>query len=353
MKCPKCNQETKDGMRFCSYCGSGLSQIIICKKCGLEIKNGHAFCSNCGTNIYRMPLHDLQIPSKENSTYASGITCPICSSAITINDKTCSKCHRDLEYNCNSCKNNFTYGEVIMNKGHCPHCGTRITRLHNIPDDKYPFSIKEQVSIINDKQTIIREICKYASIFYLFLSFLGSICILLGYTSEDDNNLNPFIYSVIACACMYFWIRDLSDWKFKFACGILCLSIAGSFGKTLLYSSSSEQSSYLNDELYESGRKAVLNKLNAPTTAVILSYVNSEKMKPFYEEYLGVKLKDYQDITGFEVEAENGFGGRVRNKFFVYYVDKHPIDVAEEETAFNPNKSITLNALNVIGFFKK
>ena len=66
----------------------------------------------------------------------------------------------------------------------------------------------------------------------------------------------------------------------------------------------------------------------------------------------GYKFKDYQDVAVFEVEAGNTFGGRIRNYFYVFYVDKKPIDVLEEKSALNPNRSYVLSELNYNGWNK-
>lgn len=139
MKCPNCSNDVKDGMKFCPKCGSDIPQMRICPNCGAEVKEGLEFCSKCGTRINNTEAEHLQATSKEEAKNSSNITCPICSSPLKIDDKACPNCHRSLSYRCTTCNNDFTYGEVIMNKGYCPNCGIRMNTLYNIPNEKYPF----------------------------------------------------------------------------------------------------------------------------------------------------------------------------------------------------------------------
>ena len=51
MKCPNCNNDVKDEMKFCPKCGSKVPQVRICPDCGAEVKEGMEFCSKCGKHI--------------------------------------------------------------------------------------------------------------------------------------------------------------------------------------------------------------------------------------------------------------------------------------------------------------
>ena len=54
MKCPKCQFDNREGIKFCEECGAKVE--LICPKCGAEIPPGRKFCGECG--------HDLGLPSK-------------------------------------------------------------------------------------------------------------------------------------------------------------------------------------------------------------------------------------------------------------------------------------------------
>src|SRR4030043_1346436 len=54
MKCPKCQFENREGIKFCEECGAKME--LKCPKCGVEVPLGRKFCGECG--------HDLGLPSK-------------------------------------------------------------------------------------------------------------------------------------------------------------------------------------------------------------------------------------------------------------------------------------------------
>lgn len=51
MKCPKCNADVKEGMKFCPSCGFEIPTVNICPQCGNEILKGMSFCPKCGTSV--------------------------------------------------------------------------------------------------------------------------------------------------------------------------------------------------------------------------------------------------------------------------------------------------------------
>ena len=53
MKCPKCEFENRDGIKFCEECGAKVE--LNCPKCGAEIPPGRKFCGECGHNL-TLPL---------------------------------------------------------------------------------------------------------------------------------------------------------------------------------------------------------------------------------------------------------------------------------------------------------
>ncbi|GAH17498.1 unnamed protein product, partial [marine sediment metagenome] len=54
MKCPKCQAENREGVRFCEECGAKME--IKCPSCSAFIPLGKNFCGECG--------HSLTLPSK-------------------------------------------------------------------------------------------------------------------------------------------------------------------------------------------------------------------------------------------------------------------------------------------------
>jgi len=54
MKCPKCQFDNREGIKFCEKCG--LKMELVCHACGAKIPPDRQFCGECG--------HDLGLPSK-------------------------------------------------------------------------------------------------------------------------------------------------------------------------------------------------------------------------------------------------------------------------------------------------
>lgn len=51
MQCKQCGAEIKDGVRFCSQCGTPISQNTFCMSCGSRLLPGQMFCTNCGLKV--------------------------------------------------------------------------------------------------------------------------------------------------------------------------------------------------------------------------------------------------------------------------------------------------------------
>lgn len=49
MKCPKCEFENREGIKFCEECGTKME--LICPKCGAEVPLGRKFCGECGHKL--------------------------------------------------------------------------------------------------------------------------------------------------------------------------------------------------------------------------------------------------------------------------------------------------------------
>jgi class 3 adenylate cyclase/tetratricopeptide (TPR) repeat protein len=64
MKCPNCQFESPEGMRFCGQCGAALPQR--CPSCGAEAVPTFRFCGRCG--------HSLLTPSEASTAHATSAT---------------------------------------------------------------------------------------------------------------------------------------------------------------------------------------------------------------------------------------------------------------------------------------
>jgi class 3 adenylate cyclase len=64
MKCPKCQFENPDGMRFCGKCGERLE--ITCPKCNSTNPHQFAFCGKCGQRLLTPSVKEKTIPSSES-----------------------------------------------------------------------------------------------------------------------------------------------------------------------------------------------------------------------------------------------------------------------------------------------
>ena len=65
MKCPTCNADNSQTARFCSQCGSELSNT--CARCGTSNTSNSKFCRECGASL--LPLTELQ----HSPTIAQGV----------------------------------------------------------------------------------------------------------------------------------------------------------------------------------------------------------------------------------------------------------------------------------------
>ncbi len=49
MKCPKCQFDNREGVKFCEECGAKLE--LVCPECGADIPLGRKFCGDCGHDL--------------------------------------------------------------------------------------------------------------------------------------------------------------------------------------------------------------------------------------------------------------------------------------------------------------
>ena len=49
MRCSKCSRDNREGLKFCTSCGTPL--IASCPKCGAQIQPDESYCGECGTAL--------------------------------------------------------------------------------------------------------------------------------------------------------------------------------------------------------------------------------------------------------------------------------------------------------------
>ena len=64
MKCPNCQFENPEGMKFCVECGNKLE--ISCPKCGFANSPTFKFCGECGHNLNEAVLPEETAPRTES-----------------------------------------------------------------------------------------------------------------------------------------------------------------------------------------------------------------------------------------------------------------------------------------------
>ncbi len=63
MKCPKCDFDNREGVKFCEGCGVKLE--LICPECSATIPPDRRFCGECGHDLRKpkeAPAIDYQLP---------------------------------------------------------------------------------------------------------------------------------------------------------------------------------------------------------------------------------------------------------------------------------------------------
>ena len=63
MKCPKCQSENRDGIRFCEQCGVKLE--LECPNCKAKIPPGRKFCGECGQELGEGTKREKRVPECE------------------------------------------------------------------------------------------------------------------------------------------------------------------------------------------------------------------------------------------------------------------------------------------------
>src|SRR5215471_16240598 len=60
VKCPVCQSQNREGVRFCEECGSKLA--LTCANCGAEMLPDKRFCGSCGTPATAPPVERYASP---------------------------------------------------------------------------------------------------------------------------------------------------------------------------------------------------------------------------------------------------------------------------------------------------
>ena len=63
MKCPKCQFDNREGVKFCEECGTSLE--LECPNCGARVSPGRKFCGECGQKLEREEVIESIEPSIE------------------------------------------------------------------------------------------------------------------------------------------------------------------------------------------------------------------------------------------------------------------------------------------------
>jgi len=70
MKCPECQTENPEGMKFCGECGGKLESI--CPQCSFSNPPQFKFCGDCGHTLAEPASPPTAPPSLEPTSFASG-----------------------------------------------------------------------------------------------------------------------------------------------------------------------------------------------------------------------------------------------------------------------------------------
>ena len=63
MKCPKCQSENREGIRFCEQCG--VKMELECPNCKAKIPLGKQFCGECGQELGEGTKKEKRVPESE------------------------------------------------------------------------------------------------------------------------------------------------------------------------------------------------------------------------------------------------------------------------------------------------
>ena len=107
IKCPNCGKINYDSNKFCSECGTDLSEAVMyCPKCYEKYYQCEKFCTECGTKLIPMKEHLLNLERikrekgelenkrrEEKLKRKQGVKiCPSCGKKILKNAIRCKYC---------------------------------------------------------------------------------------------------------------------------------------------------------------------------------------------------------------------------------------------------------------------
>jgi len=72
MKCPHCQSENPDGVKFCGECGRSLSIELTCPQCGHNNPQSVKFCHECGHTLVEQAPVPAKPPSPQPTSFAGG-----------------------------------------------------------------------------------------------------------------------------------------------------------------------------------------------------------------------------------------------------------------------------------------
>lgn len=94
----------------------------------------------------------------------------------------------------------------------------------------------------------------------------------------------------------------------------------------LLYISYRIQPTNIFSNSYDrSGYNYVVNHLNSPSSAKMVSYISKSKIRSYAKENWNITYSSDLDFEEYDIEAMNGFGGMVRDDFTVVFWKGEPI----------------------------
>ena len=63
MRCPKCQFDNREGVKFCEACGTKME--LVCPNCGAQIPLGRQFCGECGQRLEEVVAAEREVPEVE------------------------------------------------------------------------------------------------------------------------------------------------------------------------------------------------------------------------------------------------------------------------------------------------
>lgn len=91
--CIKCQEELREGAKFCDHCGEKVEQKLVCTQCQSDLREGARFCDVCGSKVGEevqlSPTIPRPVPVKS--------LCLQCGEELSENVKFCDLCGAKVE----------------------------------------------------------------------------------------------------------------------------------------------------------------------------------------------------------------------------------------------------------------